>query len=579
MINLPNEIILLVFRHLSQRDRKQLRLVSKRYASAGALVLIDTIYISPYKPDIEVFTKVTSHPSLSKGVKHVFYDTARFHFGLHEETYYELLRHDFFLKSSYMTSCNVSNAAYDDFSNLMLAAEAQGDEPGVANTKLGLRLCLSQSAFRDGYEKYCELAQQAHMLPHGNPWREETSWHRHVVDGLTKLGPVRFVTLDNSFAKHHWVGRYALHDVDPYGPAQPRSRFPAFEGEEKRVSAHSTVGLIESGLNFGPLGSTWTYHAIVRSDGTRPVGSPLARSWPPQFLQPLIRGSSRWDQNNDHLLALPTEGQFELGAMIKLIKSAGKLHTVQQVCVPPAVFDTDAVSHLMFQPTDLGCPQFVEASNYLEVLELCILCMPHSEYGFNMGILKSFLGNASSLQEMLLDFQPLLGSNGNLAAGEVLLSNIEVFPPFLNWKVPNLKRLELIGVSFTFRELSGLLFIKLAQLKSLTFRLVGLTDGHWEDVIEGLNRLRRLSYCNIGYGIILEDSGAYAIHEGIWDMYHGDRFGNVAGGIDHYIVHGGRHPLLPENASDTASNQYSNRLDQTLEELSSTHEIAIRKTV
>ncbi|KAL8975906.1 MAG: hypothetical protein Q9205_007989, partial [Flavoplaca limonia] len=501
MITLPNEIILLIFRHLPQRDRKQLRLVSKIYGSLGALVLIDTIYLSPYKPDIEVFTKVTSHPSLSKGVKHVFYDTARFHFGLQEETYYELLRHDFFLKSSYMTSCNVSNSAYDDISNLMLAAEAQWEEPGIANTKLGLRLFQSQSAFRDGYEQYCELAHQAHVLPHGNPWREETSWHRHVVDGLTKLGPVRSVTLDNSFAKHHWVGRYALHDVDQYGPAQPQSRFPAFEGEEKRVSAHSTVGLVETGL-----GSTWTKHAIIRSDGTRPVGSPLARSWPPQFLQPLIRGSFRWDQNDDHLLVLPTEGQFELGAMIKLLKSAGTLHTVQKVCVPPAVFDADAVSHLMFQPTDLGCPQFFEASNYLEVLELCILCMPHSEYGFDMGILKSFLGNASCLQEMLLDFRPLLDWNGDLVAGEVLLSNTKMFPPFLKWKVPNLRRLKLKRVSFAFRELSGLLFIKLAQLKSLTFSSVELTDGHWEDIIEGLSRLRQLSYCEIGHGIILENS-------------------------------------------------------------------------
>ncbi|KAL9036937.1 MAG: hypothetical protein Q9180_004011, partial [Flavoplaca navasiana] len=518
MITLPNEIILLIFRHLPQRDRKQLRLVSKTYGSIGALVLIDTVYISPYKPDIEVFTKVTNHPSLSKGVKHVFYDTARFHFGLQEETYYELLRHDFFLKSSYMTSCNVSNAAYDDISNLMLAAEAQWGEPGIANTKLGLRLCQSQSAFRDGYKQYCKLAYQSHMLHHGNLWREEIPWHRHVVDGLTKLGPVRSVTLDNSFAKHHWVGRYALHDVDPYGSAQPQSRWPDFEEQGKRVLAHSTAGLVETGINFGPLGFTRTKHAIVRSNGTRPVGSPLARSWPPQFLQPLIRGSSRWDRNNDHLLALPTEGQFELGTMIKLLKSAGKLHTVQQVCVPPATFEPDAVSHLMFQPTDLGCPLFIEASKYLEVLELCILCMPHSEYGSNMGILKSFLGNASCLQEMLLDFQPLLDENEDAAAGEVLLSNTEIFPSFLKWKVPNLRRLKLTGVSFTFRELSGLLFIKLAQLKSLIFRLVELTDGHWEDIIEGLSRLQQLSYCDIGYGIILESSGAYAIDEGIWDL-------------------------------------------------------------
>ncbi|KAL8839374.1 MAG: hypothetical protein Q9176_004555 [Flavoplaca citrina] len=149
-----------------------------------------------------------------------------------------------------------------------------------------------------------------------------------------------------------------------------------------------------------------------------------------------------------------------------------------------------------------------------------------------------------------------------------------MFPPFLKWKVPNLRRLKLKRVSFAFRELSGLLFIKLAQLKSLTFSSVELTYGHWEDIIEGLSRLRQLSYCEIGHGIILENSGAYAIDEGIWDLYRGGHYAEVTDGIDYYILHGGRHPLLPENAPDTASNQYSTRLDQTLEELSSTHGIA-----
>lgn len=138
--------------------------------------------------------------------------------------------------------------------------------------------------------------------------------------------------------------------------------------------------------------------------------------------------------------------------------------------------------------------------------------------------------------------------------------------------------MKLTGVSFTFRELSGLLFIKLAQLKSLTFSSVELTDGHWEDIIERLSRLRQLSYCDIGYGIILESSGAYAIDEGIWDLYRGDQYAEITDGIDHYILRGGRHPLLPDNAPDTASNQYSTRLDQTLEELSSTHGIAVRKS-
>ncbi|KAL8878071.1 MAG: hypothetical protein Q9198_004045 [Flavoplaca austrocitrina] len=471
---------------------------------------------------MDVFTQVTSHPTISKGVKHLFYDTARFHHSLPEDTYYELLRHDFHLKSSYMTSRNVSNAAYDDLSNLMLEAEAEYVDTDIPNTKLGLWLCQS---------------------------------------------PVRSVTLDNSFAKHHRVGMDALHDVDLYGSAQPHTGRPDFERQEKCVSSHSTVRLVEA----TPHSYYKTRYAIVRNDGTRPVGSPLARSWPPQFLQPLISSSPalaewKWDQELSQ--GFQPEGRVELGTIIKLLKSAGRLHTVQQLRALRGALHTDAVSHLMLQMTDCGCMEFIEASTSLRILQLDIECLQYNEFNFNMGILKSFLGNASCLQEMLSGFQLYPDRNGNLAAAELLLSSTEMFPPFLKWKVPNLRRLKLTGVSFAFRELSGLLFIELAQLKSLTFRWLELTDGHWEDIIEGLSRLVQLSYCDIGYGIILESSGAYAIDEGISDLYRGDHFAKVTDEIDHYILHGGRHPLLPENAPDTASSQYLTRLDQTLEELS-----------
>lgn len=219
-----------------------------------------------------------------------------------------------------MTSRNVSNAAYDDLSNLMLEAEVEYVDTDMLNTKLALRLCQSQSAFQNGYKQYCELAHQWYMNPlqppsPTSPCQGETTWYTDVVEGLTKLGPVRSVTLDNSFGKHHHVGMDALDDVDLYGSAQPHTGRPYFEQQEKCVSTHSTVGLVEA----TPHGYYKNKYAIVRSGGTRPVGSPLGRSWPPQLLQPLISNSpalaySDWDQELLQVLKGILNSELSTGA-------------------------------------------------------------------------------------------------------------------------------------------------------------------------------------------------------------------------------------------------------------------------
>lgn len=542
MISLPHEITLLVFRHLPQTDRKQLRLASKTFASVGALVLIDTIYISPYRQDIEVFNKITSHPILSKGVKHLVYDTAQFHLDLSQVDYYNLLCHNFHLVSSYMTSINVTITVYDDLSNLVLLSEAEPRFSHRADTQLGLRLCQSQSAFRDGYKQYRDLAEEMFQLRHGQSRANNTSWFQEVLDGLIKLGPIRSVTLDNSFAKRHSVGMEALYDVDLYG-----------------------TGQILDG---------YTTRAMVRSNGTRPVGSPLARSWPPHFLQPITRHSlalamGEWNRLDSR--GIYPKGHFELDTVLQLLKSAAKLPEVQKISALRGSFDTDAVTHCIFETKGLGSPLIIEASMTLKILELEFAYVMDDDPDFDMGILRSFLENASSLQAMSLDFQSRLKEDGIREHGKLLHSSTEMFPPFAKWRVPNLSTLKLRGVSFPYRELAGLLFANLPRLKSLIFHTVQLTEGRWEDIVEGLRRLRDLIDCHIGgkRGIVLPMSAEDVVDEGRLDFVR-DGPWRYMSKIDRYVLHGGRHPFLPHDAPASASDQYFSRLNETLRKLRAT---------
>lgn len=570
MIDLPNEIILLIFRHLSQRSRKQLRLVSKRYASLGALVLIDTIYISPYKPDIEVFTKVTSHPSLRRGVKHVFYDTARFYRGLQVEDYYKMLRCDFKFRSFYMTSRNVTNAAYDDLSNLIFVLESQRDSTNSASA----RLCHSQSAFRDGHKQYCALAEDMFRLQHGRSRAKNTSWYEQILDGLIKLGPVHSITLDNSFAKHHRVGIEALNDVDSYELGQGHSIWSKCKAQGMLVPPEPTVGLAIT-KRYGR-----TIYATVRSDGKRPVSSPLARSWPPQFLQPIIGDSlalTYWNKRD--VPGLDDEEYFELDTVLNLLKAAGQLHNVQQLSALRGSFKTDAVAHRVFEMGVLGCPLITEASRHLTRLNLDIAYVPDDDHEFDLNILKSFLENAAGLEEMTIDMQARPNEDdedGYLKVGELLHSSLEIFPSFAEWQVPNLVTLTLKGISFPYRELAGLLFINLPHLSVLSFVSIQLSEGHWEDVVEGLSRLRKLSHCRIGRSIDLQIIGEFAVEQDIWHRYRNPTV-NLGDNIDSYILHGGRHPLLPSGAPNIDSDRYLSRLNKTLQDLWNKHGNAIRK--
>lgn len=86
-----NEIVTAIMSQLPKKDLKSARLVNRAWASLGGQQLIGKLYISPREIDMAVFDSITQHPDLSKSVKHLMYDSAKFFkFGSATAYYVEL---------------------------------------------------------------------------------------------------------------------------------------------------------------------------------------------------------------------------------------------------------------------------------------------------------------------------------------------------------------------------------------------------------------------------------------------------------------------------------------------------------
>lgn len=125
-----NELVSTILSFLPQKDLKPARLVSKRWASLGGQMLIETLYISPREIDMTAFEGITKHLDLAKSVKHLVYDSAQFfNFGRAASYYTELyLTHQ---NGAYLHMGD-ANAAIERFNELI---HGERDTTSVSGTE------------------------------------------------------------------------------------------------------------------------------------------------------------------------------------------------------------------------------------------------------------------------------------------------------------------------------------------------------------------------------------------------------------------------------------------------------------
>ncbi|KAL9028514.1 MAG: hypothetical protein Q9180_007155 [Flavoplaca navasiana] len=287
----------------------------------------------------------------------------------------------------------------------------------------------------------------------------------------------------------------------------------------------------ESELSTLFLGDDYSTKVIdperIGSDGKRLVGSPSARAWLPTALQPMAPS---------YLDAQATEythESLEFVAFVKLLNTTGKQPVRFQakadwreygaIGLPPNAFDSNKSP---------GSLHFISVSERLKVLELTMAVLFHqdsSAKSTNLSILKEIFWKSAITRQ------------------------IDAFPA-------------LAAMSFSYRNLAGFLFHSLPKLTCLYLQQTLLWDGKWQDIIEGLRRLKQLKCCQLNGMRLYDTEEYYLFYDDFGPVYMPSAdFENqneqyVLGIID-------RHPILKEGQPNSASAKYLARLNKTLEEV------------
>lgn len=152
----PNEILDMILKTLPRASLKQARLVCRRWAISGEAFLLSTVYLSPREMDMNIFDNITSHPSISKSVKKILYETAFFpHYS--PQNY-------FFRLCSQLNHSNYRCWRMEDPYVQSLIATINGPPvwplSKAAQPHRAFDRVQDHSAFRVGFDQYSQLAQQ-----------------------------------------------------------------------------------------------------------------------------------------------------------------------------------------------------------------------------------------------------------------------------------------------------------------------------------------------------------------------------------------------------------------------------------
>ena len=127
-----------------------------------------------------------------------------------------------------------------------------------------------------------------------------------------------------------------------------------------------------------------------------------------------------------------------------------------------------------------------------------------------------------------------------------------IFPTDMRWR--NLTTLDVGGLAIRGMDLSYLVFNQAPFLRRLWLKHIELLDVKWEGLVE-LFKCRR-SWDQLGF------QGLFQHCSGKWWPFNLPTTDNdraeweFLSDISDYIKHGGRHPSLPDDSSDSESNSY-----------------------
>lgn len=538
-MNLPNEVTLMVLAHLPKRDLKQARLVCKDLASLGASILVGTLYISPRETDMVVFDAITQHPTIRHSVKHLFYDTAQFK----KQTTRQYLRR---LQEQF-TSLDFNNIREQNIEVQQVIKHIEKSARcSLSNlykrSKSIINQCWRHPALSDGFQHYALLADQHHHIL-------SQSWFSRVVQGLGAIGRIHAVTIGNSFDPRNGPKicidpsqkvdeSYQVEDVTG------GNDYPGYDGNRDNRTGHTSFVL----LSLADM--------II---GRRSVGSPVARQWPFTSLQPAstrIFDGARAVKPEESIAHGRSEGSHEFLQLMQLLALTKKQPAFLSIMasrrfeagLPSSIFGRVWPGHIRSLGDYKG----------LRVLRLKFgFC--HFDYtgprDLQFHLLKPIFHNMSLLEELSLHlpFYPFLRE-------DVHNNFLQVFPPTTKWRLEKLHSLSLYGLSTSYSDLIGTLFLSLPNLKHLRLGAIRLIDGNWGDIIEGLRDAKNLLSCEFSFWLKGEI--------GPFPSFGKEELESLS----EYVLHRRDYPIASSRCVPTSFLEGLERLQMTVRELRLSHE-------
>ncbi|KAL8720926.1 MAG: hypothetical protein Q9225_002282 [Loekoesia sp. 1 TL-2023] len=556
-MDLPNELILLALGNLSTKDLKSTRLVCKRWAPLGLELLnIDTVYLSPREKNMEVFDGITQHPIISKSIKHLVYDSAQF-IKLPLRQYYAALGNQFEAVIKHRNNPVVQNQfeGYTDYDELPYWVR--------------MHRVMGEQRVEDGLRHYWNLAQEQNNL-------FSNLWFARARQGLEAIGTLEAVTVrctwDMIFVAKAMYHRdlesgmerndaictdlFMGGDDENSDDAEEKSIIgPEKDDEEKFNDLEGNIPLIPS----------------VR-DQEYQGKSPVARSWPISRLLPMAPIDPWINPTIANLRKeWVSDGCFEVLKLIQLLKSAhqqpsklvlsGGWHDHKGI--PPIVLNLEKWP---------GSMQLHAVCQKLQVLDIKLAsCVVEPDFTRDifpcLDGLQSLFRTTSALRRLSLELPLDRDIDTQTDTGDEKYYNYsQVFPPVTDWCLPTLNTLSLSGLSTSYRNVVGLLWLNLPNLKDLQCSYIQLTDGNWEDLVEGLRCTDTVEVCQIEKPLLYAPNRFYfpGDDNDFWESKMHFRFLSA---VSSYITDGGRHPSLAVGEPDSQSARYMVKLNATLDEL------------
>lgn len=532
----PHEITIMILRNLPKNFLKRARLVCKDLAVLGESLLLETIFVSPREKDMEVFEAITKKPGICSSVRRIVFDSAQFRRRT-ERTYFADLCQQ--LSQPQLRYLMMSNAEVATLVRDILGSTQENPSPQdlrqAASSSEAYERCQDNPAFNKGLELYHMYAKQQRRLVNRN-------WIEWVARGLRKLGDIDSVELAYTF-------NTTFFDSDAGLAATCLDKLvynPNHVDDNTFVLTFSNPAILA---------------ALDHFRGTNTKGSPIARSWPATALYPSRAGFYYGVLTEDALRDDNiSNGCVEFHALCIALSAASKFplkfvaqgHDELAMGLPDYVFQATSDDRIQ------------DISRRLKGLHLKIApylgkVSNHSAQG--LPILKAYFHTLPALEELTLALP--------IEARKVQYSYKfeQLFPDIPTFQLDTLKRLELFGLSATYRELACLLFMAFPNMSKLRLGEIYSINQNWDHIVEGLRQAveNGLGTCEL-VGYFYVPTHFYTPGHAPIEMVMRDAK-DINKELCDYIMNGGRHPGLRDHEPDGRSIQWRETLNKDLDVL------------